>query len=121
MNDGSRRRLLTNDEIITIANDVRTRPIAEVGRHVMPLIHHVGALEDRECRNCAYWVGHNHAEPHEGECTVQIAGAPRVRLLTEAGERPEGGIHAALVTAFDWSCKGWTEQKTQTDEAQASL
>ena len=41
------RRLLTDDEINVIANDVRTKPLAEVGRHVMPLIHHALLLQDR--------------------------------------------------------------------------
>lgn len=41
------KRLLTDDEISTIAHEVRTRPLSEVGRHVMPLIAHISEVDRR--------------------------------------------------------------------------
>jgi len=38
--------MLSQDAIDTIAKEARTRPLSEIGRHVMPLIRHIVALED---------------------------------------------------------------------------
>ncbi len=41
-----RRRLLREEEIALIAHEVRTRPLTDVGRHVMPLIQHASEQDD---------------------------------------------------------------------------
>jgi hypothetical protein len=39
-------RTLTDDQVNAIAEEVRTKPLAEVGRHVMPLIQHIAEQAD---------------------------------------------------------------------------
>ena len=118
--DPPRKRLLSDDEITLIAQEVRTKPLAEVGRHVMPLIQHIVATEDKECRSCRFWVGYNLAQPHEGECLRPRTSGLSLRLLSEAGEDQTGEIQAALLTPFDWSCKGWEERRQDECEARCS-
>lgn len=45
--DPPHNRRLSDAAITAIAVDVRTRPLTEVGRHVMPLIQHACELEDQ--------------------------------------------------------------------------
>jgi hypothetical protein len=42
--DGMKR--LSDAQLDAIADEWRTKPVAEVGRHVMPLLHHAVACED---------------------------------------------------------------------------
>jgi hypothetical protein len=51
---------LTADAIEAIAIDVRTKPLSEIGRHVMPLISHVSAVEDERDAMLYALVGMNH-------------------------------------------------------------
>ena len=110
--DPPRTRILSDDQITDIANDVRTKPLAEVGRHVMPLIQHIVASEERECRTCQHWIPYNHVEASRGECLVHQSPEATVKIQ---GEEP-----AALLTPFDWSCKGWRERAKQECDAMQS-
>jgi hypothetical protein len=115
--EGNRRRLLTDDEITAICNDVRTRPLSEVGRHVMPLVTHIGVLEDRACQSCRWWVAYNQSAktaPH-GECTNRRGVSVRI-----IADELEFNAVPAVLTPFDWSCKGWEERASEGDDAQAS-
>jgi hypothetical protein len=103
------RRILDDERILAIANDVRTKPIAEVGRHVMPLIQHISALDERMCQNCRHWVAYNNVEASRGECLVHAAEGSAIRLSGDA---------TALLTPFDWSCKGWEERLPIASDAQ---
>lgn len=111
--------MLTDDEITAIANDVRTLPLAEVGRHVMPLIHHIQAVEDRQCSGCRHWVAYNAGAgiAARGECLVYAADGAAVRV-TAVGEQVDA---VALLTPFDWQCKGWERRQPDTCEAQARI
>lgn len=111
-----RPRFLTDDQITAIAQDVRTRPITEVGRHVMPLIQHIVELDARECHNCVCWVGYADTETraHHGECT-NLTVRDRIQTITSEGEQAD--VHSAFITPFDWSCKDWTEQPPESSDA----
>lgn len=98
--EAPRKTALTEDELQTIANDARTTPPSNHGRHVMPLLQHITHLESRDCHRCRFWVGHNQAHAHVGECTYVRFDGAKARLAN-------GLDSAALLTAFDWGCKAW--------------
>lgn len=113
-----RTEVLTDDAISQIAHDVRTKPLTEVGRHVFPLIRHIAEMSDRECRTCRWWVPHNLAHAHVGECLLPASeGAPvRLGVIMEPDGLAEA--HPALVTAFDWGCRSWQVRGADPHEAQ---
>lgn len=113
-------RVLTEDQIDTIANDVRTKPLAEVGRHVMPLISHIVETEGRCCSGCRHWVAYNSADSlaTRGECLLHAGDASPVAVQA-IGDNAKG---VAVLTPFDWQCKGWQERPRQSaNEAQVKL
>ena len=125
MPDPPRRQLLTDDEITTIANEVRTRPLAEVGRHVMPLIQHIVGTEAKTCQNCRFWVTYDRVndEATVGECTYVRCPDSKARLRAAGKGREKvdkliDAGRAALMTPFDWQCKAWAQQQ-QADDAQS--
>ena len=110
-----RRALLSDDQITVIANEVRMKPIEEVGRHVMPLIHHIIAMEARACHTCQHWVAYNRGSPvaSRGECLVYARQDTPININSEAP--------VALLTPFDWSCAGWEQRSPEatTDALEA--
>jgi len=106
-------RMLTDDQITAIAHEVRTRPLAEVGRHVMPLIQHIVVLDGRTCQNCRHWVAYNAGAgvASRGECLVYASPESPVDL--------QGDAPMAVLTPFDWSCKGWEQRASETSDAQS--
>lgn len=115
-------QVLTEDQIDAIAADVRTKPLADVGRHVMPLIQHVVGLDMRTCQNCRWWVAYCPGESDrvDGECTRHAGDRAPMRLSVIM--QPDGLAEAfpGLRTAFDFGCRAW-EQKQEQHDAQASL
>lgn len=105
-------RLLSESAMDAIANDVRTKPLAEVGRHVMPLLHHIVAMDDRECRRCQHWVPYDLVEAHRGECLYHASANSKLRFR----DLP----NVVMFTPFDWGCKGWAERQTIDDAQQSS-
>jgi hypothetical protein len=116
--ESRRKQVLTDDEINVIAAEVRTKPLAEVGRHVMPLVQHIAGLDDRQCSGCRHWVPYNRAADltTEGECRHTVVRAS-VRGMVEPADDNET---YAVVTKFDWCCRGWGERPAVEIEAQAS-
>ena len=113
----SRRDLLTDEEIVAIAADARTKPLAEVGRHLFPLLHHITALEDRQCDRCRFWVecAQTETAAHRGECT-HAANRKAIQSINRHGEKAK--VSSSLVTAFDWCCKGFEERVIDPNAAQ---
>lgn len=115
--------VLSEDQIDAIAHDVRTKPITEVGRHVMPLIQHIVGLDVRTCHGCRWWVAYDPtgSERVEGECTRWAGdGAPmRLGVIMQ----PDGLAEAfpSMRTAFDFGCRAWEVRQEPGQEAQASL
>lgn len=114
----NRRRLLSDDEVDRIANDVRTLPLSEVGRHVMPLVTHLAVLADQTCDQCRWWVRHNRAEGCRGECTRPAGGLSPFRLSVIMEPDGLAEAHPSLVTAFDFGCRSWEEKARDSDTAQ---
>lgn len=106
-------RMLSDEEISTIANDVRTLPLAEVGRHVMPLIQHITASESRICHRCRFWVPYNQSgsTASVGECTYHYSHDAKMKIIFAS----EG---IATTTPFDWSCSGWEPRGPDDDTTQ---
>lgn len=109
-------KILTDDEISTIADEVRTRPLSEVGRHVMPLIQHIVACEAKLCHRCRFWVSYNQPDRTAsiGECTYHYSHDARMKILFAS----EG---IATTTPFDWSCSGWELRGASNDGAQMEV
>lgn len=74
------------------------------------------------CEGCRFWVGHNHANPHIGECTRPKDIGMKVRLINAHGkELPHSDVHAIVLTPFDWYCPAWTPSGADLgNDAQAS-
>lgn len=75
-------------------------------------------VDQRDCGHCRHWVGHNHAEAHRGECTNPEVRNSLVIIGGIGGIGETVDASAALVTAFDWSCKGWEQRQPQESDAQ---
>lgn len=122
-----RRQILTDDEITSIANDVRTLPLSEVGRHVMPLIQHIVGCELRSCQTCRFWVTYDRTneEAANGECTYVRCSDSKAKLQPMAKDQKKvekiiDSGQLVLITPFDWQCKAWSKRQVDTDNPQAS-